>query len=128
MSSSPYMSQRSVVQGMNQPVWAATPDRMGYLTRYPHSEAQTGMGRQQQQQQTMEGFCSSGSGVNQCLGEPVQTSVVNTSNTISGCPTCGSLREAFQDRTQYDQYMFNFYNSQVLPKLDTNLLNLSFAK
>ena len=119
-----YVSPRNVMQTMNQqPEWAATSDRMGYLTRYPNSENQTG-----RQAQSVEGFCSSANGVNKCLADPRETSVVNTSKTISGCPTCGSLRMALVDRTNFDQFMFNFYNTQVLNQVDTNLLNLSFAK
>lgn len=119
-----YVSQRNVLQSMNQqPEWAATPDRMGYLTRYPMSQPQMSVGSQ-----VREGFCSSANGVNKCLADPKETAVVNTSKTISGCPTCGSLRMALVDRTNFDQFMFNFYNTQVLDQVDTNLLNLSFTK
>jgi hypothetical protein len=118
-----YISQRSIANQLSHPTWAAVPERMGSLTRYPHSEPQTVQGRN-----IREGFCSSANGVNKCIGEPIETTVENTSNTISGCPTCGSLKMSLVDRTPFDRSMFQFYNTKVMPRLDTNLIDLYFTK
>lgn len=71
----------------------------------------------------MENYCR-----DNCIGEPIDTAVSKTSSCISGCPGCSSLQQSLFYRTNFDLDRYTFYNTKVLPRLDTNLLDLSFAR
>jgi len=74
---------------------------------------------------TRENFCP-GSG---CPASPVlDAPVASVSTCQSGCPNCSSLQQSLRYRTDLDRAQYGFYNQNVLPRLDTDLIHLSFAK
>lgn len=63
-----------------------------------------------------------------CPAMPRSSMVEKVSQTITGCPHCSSIQNAFHDRTVLDAKMSQFYMTTVInnPKIDTNLLTLKF--
>lgn len=99
--SSPYISQRTVM---------ATPPTPTQVS-FPRS--------------SREGYCSGST----CPATPaLDVPVTQVSTCLSGCPNCSSLQQSLRYRTDLDRAQYSFYNQQVLPRLDTDLIQLSFAR
>jgi len=73
-----------------------------------------------------EGFvgCSSSGG---CPTRPLSLETSQLGKTLTGCPNCSSIKQAFNDRTVLDQKMLMFYDQNVVPKVNYNLLTMKFA-
>lgn len=95
----PYISQRTVVASAQAP-----------RVCFPRSR---------------EGFCVGST----CPATPaLDVPVTSVSTCQSGCPNCSSLQQSLKYRTDFDRAQYSFYNHQVLPRLDTDLIQLSFAR
>jgi hypothetical protein len=78
---------------------------------------------QQNQNSTRESYIN----CPQCPTLPLSEPVASTSQEITGCPNCTSIKYAFTDRTILDQKMNQFYVTSVMPQVNYDLLSMKFA-
>lgn len=71
---------------------------------------------------TQEGFECGG-----CPTRPLSLETSQLGKTLTGCPNCSSIKQAIKDRTVLDQKMLMFYDQDVAPKVNYNLLTMKFA-
>ena len=62
-----------------------------------------------------------------CIAEPVSATAAQTGQIQTACPDCPLIYRVASDRTAYDKYWLQYYNSKA-NATNYDLLSLQFAQ